>query len=158
MAQLTGNKVRQYHGDLSHKITLPMPADTRLFAGAAVMPDGTNGLIQNVTATASGKFYGFTLEEKDNRTGSPYGGTAGSTTIEVLTKGVLMLRGQVHSGGTNWVAADVGATFYASDGDTFTDSAGTNNIAIGKILAVMTPGGTTSDVLISFEASGHRSI
>jgi hypothetical protein len=157
MAQLTANKSRQYHGDQTHKITLPMPANLRLFAGAAVMPDGTNGWIQNCTPTASGKFYGFTTEEKDNRTGSPFGGTDASTTIEVLTKGVLMLRSQARSS-SSWTAADIGATFYASDGDTFTDSAGTNNIAIGKVLAIMSPGSGTSDILVAFEASGHRSI
>lgn len=156
MANLTRNKVREFHGDLSHKVTLPLASNTRQFAGAAVMPDA-NGYVSSVTPTASGKFYGITTEEKDNRTGSVYGGTDGSTTIEVLMRGTLMLRGQARSAST-WGLADIGATFYASDNDTFTDSAGTNNIAVGKILAISLFGGSTADVLVAFEASGARSI
>lgn len=156
MADLTSNAVRIFHGDSMEKVAWPMPANTYLYHGAAVMPD-SNGYAVNCTPTASGKFIGFTIEEKDNRTGSVYGGTAASTTIEVLLRGILVLRNHAKSSG-NWAAADIGASMYASDGNVFTDSAGTNNIIIGKILMLSATGASTADVYVYFEASGLRSV
>lgn len=156
MADLTSNVVRIFHGDSMEKIAWPMPANTQLFHGAAVMPN-TNGYAVNCTPTASGKFIGFTIEEKDNRTGSVFGGTDGSTTIEVLLRGILVLRGHARSS-SNWTLADIGASMYASDGNVFTDSAGTNNIVIGKIVMLSATGSTTADVYVYFEASGLRSV
>jgi hypothetical protein len=155
MTDLVANDPRSFHGDPQEKIAFPMNANSQLFAGAALMV--SSGYAANCTPTASGLFLGFAVEAKDNRTGSPYGGTANSTTIEASLRGIVVLKNQVKSSG-NWAAADVGATFYALDGNVLTDSAGTNNIIIGKIVKISVLGGTTADVFVSYESSMLRSI
>lgn len=157
MADLTTNAPRTFQGDPDVKIAFPMGANSQLFAGALLMV--SSGYAANCTPTASGLFLGVAVEAKDNRTGSPYGGTANSTTIEVAAKGILVLKNQVKSAAGTWAAADIGATFYAQDGGTLlTDAAGTNNIVVGKILSISVLGGTTADVLVAFESSMLRSI
>jgi len=157
MADLTANKPRQFQGTPGRKVALPVDANLRVFAGAALMKSASNGCAALATPTASGQFYGFATEEKDNRTGSPFGGTAGSTTVEVETEGLAWL---TVANGSNWARGDSGSTIYASDSDTFTTSAGTNNIVIGKVVLVPEAviGAASGVVLVAFEASAIRSI
>lgn len=158
MTDLTENAVRDYQGPPGHEIEWPMAANTQLFAGAALMMAAATGYAANATPTASGVFLGFALGDKDNRTGSPYGGTAGSTTIKVRQKGRIRLT--VARAASTFVLTDVGTTVYASDGNTFTTSAGTNNIVVGKIAAVPAAavGAASAELLVDFEATSLRSI
>ena len=158
MANLIRNTRRtffgpQFPGSLR---ALPASANTQYFEGAAVMKDASTGALISCTPTASGKFAGFVKEQKDNRTGSVYGGTVGSTTVEVLTEGVVDLTGA--KAGT--FARGAEDTVYCSDDDTFTTSAGTNNIVVGKIVSVPEAaiGAASAVVRVKFEASANRSI
>lgn len=157
MADLTMNKPRQFQGTPGPKVTIPVDANLRVFAGAALMKSASNGCAALATPTASGQFYGFATEEKDNRTGSPFGGTAGSTTVEVEMDGLVWLD---VANGSNWARGDSGVTIYASDSDTFTTSAGTNNIVIGKVVLVPESviGAATGKVLVLAQATAFRSI
>ena len=156
MADLTANKPRTFQGEPGTKFAFPMPANSQLFAGALLMVSAA-GYAANCTPTASGRFLGVAHEAKDNRTGSVYGGTDNSTTIEVVMRGILVLKSHARSTST-WGQADIGATMYALDGDTPTEAAGTNNIVIGKILALSALGAATADVYVAFESTMLRSI
>ncbi len=157
MTDLVSNSPRTFQGRFGPKVAYPVEANTRIFAGAAVMKDGTSGCAKNATPTASGQLLGIAVEEKDNRTGSPYGGTAGSTTVEIETDALVWLD---VANGSNWARADSGVTVYASDSDTFTTSAGTNNIVVGKV--VMVPedvvGAASGKVLVRVQGTAFRSI
>lgn len=158
MANLAVNTPRTFHGDyLPGAIrALPASANTQYFEGAALMKDATTGALISCTPTASGKFAGFAMHDRDNRTGSPYGGTLASCNVEVLTEGVVLLT--VAKAGT--FARGDEDTVYCSDDDTFTVSAGTNNIIVGKIVHVpeAAVGATSAVVWVKFEASANRSI
>jgi len=158
MANLTTNTPRLYHGapPPGSIRALPASANTQYFEGAALMKDATTGALISCTPTASGKFAGFAMQDRDNRTGSIYGGTAGSTTVDVQTEGVVWLT--VAKAGT--FARGDEDTVYCSDDDTFTTSAGTNNIVVGKIVHVPEAaiGAASALVLVKFEASANRSI
>lgn len=156
MADLTANSPRILQGAPLEKIAFPMGSNSQLFAGAALMVSAA-GYAANCTPTASGRFLGIATEGKDNRTGSPYGGTANSTMIEVAMRGFLVLKNHARSS-SNWTEADIGATLYASDGNTFTDSAGTNNIVVGKIAKISALGASTADLTVYFESTMLRSI
>lgn len=158
MANLTQNAPRtffgpHYPGSLR---TLPASANTQYFEGAAVMKDATTGALISCTPTASGKFAGFVKEPKDNRTGSVYGGTAGSTNVEVITEGVVDL---VVAKAATFARGDED-TVYCTDDDTFTVAVGTNNIVVGKIVFVPEAaiGAASAVVRVKFEASANRSI
>jgi hypothetical protein len=157
MANLTENKPRKFHGAPGPRIAYPMNANSELFAGAALMKDASTGAAANCVPTASGQFLGFAHEGKNNLTGSPFGGTAGSTTVVVETKGKAWL---TVANGSNWARTDSGVTVYASDGDTFTTAAGTNNIPIGKVHLVPEAaiGAASAEILVAFEATADRSI
>lgn len=158
MANMTFNTPRLYHGAIPPGAirALPASANSQYFEGAAVMKDASTGALISCTPTASGKFAGFTTQDKDNRTGSAFGGTAGSTTVDTITEGLVWL--VVAKAGT--FARGDEDTVYASDDDTFTVSAGTNNIVVGKIVLVPEAaiGQTSALVLVKFEASANRSI
>lgn len=160
MADLIENKnpPRVYEGPAGPVRNWPMAANTQLFAGAALMMAAASGYAANCTPTASGVFIGFALEGKDNRTNSPYGGTNGSTGIDVRQSGRVEL--VVARASSTFVLTDVGTTVYASDGDTFTTSAGTNNIPIGKIAVVPAAavGQASATLLVDFEATSLRSL
>lgn len=157
MTDLAANKPRQYQGNPRAYLDYPVDANLLVWAGAALMISAANGAAALCTPTASGKFLGFAREQKDNRTGSVYGGTAGSTTVNVETEGLAWL--QV-AAATTFARTDAGTTCYASDSDTFTQSAGTNNIIIGKIALVPEAviGLAAGVVLVDFESSASRSI
>jgi hypothetical protein len=158
MANLAQNTTRQFQGatPIGSIRALPAAANTQYFEGAAVMKDASTGALISCTPTASGKFAGICIEPKDNRTGSAYGGTAGSTTVNVQTQGLAWLT--VAKAGT--FARGDEDTVYCSDDDTFTVAAGTNNIIVGKIVLVPEAAiGTASAlVLVAFQSSADRSI
>jgi hypothetical protein len=158
MTDLSANKVRTYVGAPGRQIEWPMGANSQLYLGAALMMNASTGRAANVTPTASGVFIGFARGDKDNRTGSPYGGTDGSTTITTLQNGRVLLT--VARASSTFVLTDVGTTVYASDGDTFTTSAGTNNIPIGKIAFVpdAAVGNASAQLEVDFEATSQRSL
>lgn len=158
MANRTSNIGRTFFGPYypGSLRALPASANTQYFEGAAVMKDATTGALISCTPTASGKFAGFVKEQKDNRTGSPYGGTLGSTTVEVVTEGVVDL---VVAKAATFGRGDED-TVYCTDDDTFTVAVGTNNIVVGKIVFVpeAAVGVASAVVRVKFEASANRSI
>lgn len=157
MTDLNANKPRKMLGAPGRRLAHSVDANLRVFTGAALMLSASNGCAALVTPTAGGKFLGFAAEEKDNRTGSPFGGTAASTTVDVECEGIAYLT--VASGGT-WARTTHGDTVYASDSDTFTLSAGTNNIVIGKVARVPEEaiGQATAEVLVAFDATATRDL
>ena len=157
MADLTQNNPRSGQGAPKWEIEWPMSANSQLWAGAALMMDPATGLAVNVTPTASALFLGFAKEGKDNRTGSPYGGLASSTTIKVEQEGRVFLP-VTH--GTTWALQDAGKTVYASDGNTFTLAAGTNNVPVGKVAYVPlgTVGTALGEILVDYAAGSLRDL
>jgi hypothetical protein len=159
MADLTVDKPRKFQGPNFGQVIYPMLTNTQLFAGAAVMLDAA-GLAVVAAALATQKFAGFAKQYADNRTGSPRGGASGAEQVECETKGKVWL---TVTNGSNWARTDVNATLvYATDSDTFTTSAGTNNIIIGKVIHVpeslVAAATTVGEVLVAFEAVAERSI
>lgn len=158
MTDLIANKPRKYQGEPVAQVPYPMLTNTQLFAGAAVMLDAA-GLAVVAAALATQKFAGFARQYADNRTGSPGGGASGANLVECETKGKVWLT-VTNSG--NWARTDVGITIYATDSDTFTTSAGTNNIIVGKVIhvpeALVAAATTVGEVLIAFEGLAERSI
>jgi len=156
MADLTQSKPRKYQGPSRGKIRYPAAANLRVFAGAALI-EGGSGTAVNAVAGGGG-FLGFATETVDNRTGSVLGGTANSTTVECEAAGLVWL---TVGKATDWAATDIGATVYASDGDTFTLTVGTN-IPIGQVAMILWPssftGVTSLEVLVAFEAAALRSL
>lgn len=160
MANLTQNTPRQFQGatPIGSIRALPASANTQYFEGAALMKDATTGALISCTPTASGKFAGICIEQKDNRTGSAYGGAVGGTTVNVQTEGLVWLN---VTKAANFARGDED-TVYCSDDDTFTTSAGTNNIIVGKVVLVpevaVGAGASGALVLVKFESSSDRSI
>lgn len=158
MANLTATKSRPYQGAPGHELEWPMAANTQLFCGAFLMMAAATGYAANCVPTASGVFAGIARNDSDNRTGSPYGGTNGSTSITVTQRGRVWAT--VARASSTFVLTDVGTTVYASDGDTLTTDAGTNNILIGKIAQVPAAavGAASAELLIDYEATSLRSL
>lgn len=158
MANLIQNTPRTYQGAPPNGSlrALPASANTKYFQGAAVMKDATTGALISCTPTASGKFVGFVEEAKDNSTGSPYGGTLASTTVNCFCEGLVWLT--VAKAGT--FARGDEDTVYCSDDDTFTVAAGTNNIFVGKIAVVPEAaiGAASALVLVKFQSTADRSL
>lgn len=158
MTNLTQNTPREFSGSYGPKIAWPVDANLQVFAGAALMKSASNGCAASVTPTANGEFLGFSVEHKDNRTGSPFGGTAASTNVEIEQSGIVRLT--VARASSTFARTDSGTTVYASDNDTFTTDAGTNNIPIGKIHKVdeATIGAASGTMLVAFQATALRSL
>lgn len=146
MTALTANTPRAFQGEL-REANFEVGANLEVFVGQAMIA-GANGII-NATPTASGDFVGFARAYADNRTGAvPYGGAARAVEVPVAVQGFVWL---TVANGSNWAYSDLGATVYASDGNTFTNSAGTNNIVIGTVVNVDKALGAASGlVLVKF--------
>jgi hypothetical protein len=159
MTNLIRNSPRDFQGASppGANVIHSVDANLKIWEGAALMHSASNGCLANVTPTASGKFAGFAIEEVDNLTGSPLGGTAGSARCTVQKDGKVWLT-VAHT--STFARGDVGATVYASDNDTFTLDAGTNNILIGKLDLVPESviGAASGRVLVAFEATSERSL
>lgn len=160
MPNLIQNTPRQFQGatPIGSIRALPASANTQYFEGAALMKDATTGALISCTPTASGKFAGFSIEQKDNRTGSPYGGAVGATTVNVQTEGLVWL---TVTKAANFARGDED-TVYCTDDDTFTVAVGTNNIVVGKVVLVpeasIGAGSSGALVLVKFQSSADRSI
>ena len=160
MVDLVMNKPREFHGAAppGSIVKHVVDADTELFVGAALMHADAGGALVNATPTAGGFFAGFCIEQVDNKAGSLAGGGQADAHVQVQMRGLVWL--DVTPTGT-WGYDDVGLSVFASDSDTFTNSAGTNNIAVGRVIAVPqeSVGFTTAArVLVHFEATAMRSL
>lgn len=132
MTDLAVAKPREFHGKPRAVVSMVMASDSRLFEGAAVKKHTTNGTVVNVAAEAAAQFVGFVAQDADNRAGV---GTVTSNMIDVVIDADVWLTCSKAAAG-NWALSDIGSTVYAFDSDTFTTDVGTNNLSIGKILAI----------------------
>lgn len=145
MTDLAVAKPRDFHGKPRTVLSMVMAADSRLFEGAAVKKHTTNGTIVNVAAEAAAQFVGFVAQDADNRAGI---GTVTSNMVDVVIDADVWLTVARASG--NFALTDINTTVYAFDSDTFTTDAGTNNLSVGKILALdpATIGAASGRVLV----------
>jgi len=159
MADLIQNEGREFHGapPPGSLVNFPVNADTIVYEGAALMHNASNGAAQNCTPTASAEFMGFAIELTENRDGSLNGGALAAATVRVQTHGMVWLD---VTKGSAFARLDAGTNVYASDSDTFTTSAGTNNVLIGRIVMVPeeTVGANAGRVLVHFQNTAVRSI
>ena len=133
MANLTTPSPRQFAVNPDF---MDYPIGTsKIYEGSAVSDAGSPSAGTNVanTLVAGENFLGFADQTVDNTSG------ASGVTISVATKGYVQL---VVTGVTS---ASLGATVYASDGNTFTLTS-TSNSKIGKVAKIVS--GTT--VLVAF--------
>jgi len=146
MANLTTNLGREYQGPVT-KSRYEVAANLEVFAGQAVIA-GTGGIV-NMTATASGDFIGFAMEYVNNLTNSiPNGGAARAAKADVAIAGFLYLS---IANGAAITYDDVGLSVYASDGNTFSLTQGTNEMAVGVLVNVdLALGANTGDCLVKF--------
>lgn len=115
MSNLSANAVRVYEiGDTNN---LPVKASTEIWKGSAV--GLTAGYARMLTA--GDVFGGFANEHVNNTVA-----TDGAATINVRQSGRIQLSV------TSVAVTDIGADVYASDGNTFTLTAGANTL-IGKV-------------------------
>lgn len=142
MATLTVNKKRTYEVNEDAVLNdVDIIAADIVYEGAAVGESSSSGTGRPLVA--GDVFLGFCIAKTDNASGS-----ASAKQIRVRQKGTVKLAVTGVSG-----VADVGATVYASDDDTFTLSS-TSNTAIGKIVRHV----SSTTVMVRFEAAQVRSI
>jgi predicted RecA/RadA family phage recombinase len=143
MAQLTHANPRPFTQPVDNQQDYPMTASV-IYEGSAVSDAGSPGSASgNAEQLVAGEnFLGFAHETVNNSAGS-----AGSTTINVVTSGIAQLS---VTGVTN---ASTGVDVYASDGNTFTTTS-TSNSLIGRVVKVIS--GTTCSV--RFWGVGMKSI
>ena len=142
MATLAANKKRVYEFNESPLLNdVDIIADDVVFEGAAVGESASTGTGRPLVA--GDVFLGMCIAKTDNT-----GGAAADKQIRVRQKGTVKLPVTGVGG-----AADVGATVYASDDDTFTLTVGSNT-AIGKIVRHV----SSTTVMVRFEAAQARSI
>jgi predicted RecA/RadA family phage recombinase len=120
MAALTDNKeVQEKEGKL---IDMPVVASDIIYKGAIVKINAA-GYAAPMAAEASAYLAGIAYEKADNSSGS-----AGDINCRVITEGSFLLEGSGFS------QASVGDNVYASDDQTISDTQGTNEIKVGKIV------------------------
>lgn len=146
MANLTTNLGREYQGPVT-KSRYEVAANLEVFAGQAMIA-GTGGIV-NLTATASGDFIGFAMEYVNNLTNSiPNGGAARAAKADVAIAGFVYVS---IAKGSAITYADVGASVYASDGNSFDLAQAANEILVGTIVNVdLALGASTGSCLIKF--------
>lgn len=157
MVDLVQNLGRDFHGSRGPHVKHSVDADTEMFEGSALMHSDSNGAMINCTPTANGKFAGISVDYVDNRVGSLAGGGVGDAEI-LIDQDCMVWLEVTRAAGWGRGAND---TVYASDGNTFTTSSGTNNIVIGKVVKVPeeSVGVTTATrVLVHAQATARRSI
>ena len=143
---LTKGVARTYGAGVNeYMIKSPVRAAVHIFEGSAVSSPA-DGYCRPLTAAAAEGFRGFAEEGFDN---TAAGAANGDGQTLLRKKGTVLLDVVGVSG-----EGDIGADVYASDDDTFTLSAGTNNVKIGKI--VHFDSGTM--VRVAFEATELRSV
>jgi hypothetical protein len=120
---------------------IPVIAADIIYEGAAVGESGSAGTARPLVAADT--FLGFAAAKADNAAGS-------ASAINVRVRE----RGRVQLAVTGVVStADVGATVYADDDDSFTLTS-SSNTAIGKIVRWV----TSTTVIVAFESAQQRSI
>lgn len=140
MATLTKDKIRKFEtGSDIDPNDLPVVATDTIFQGAAV---GDNGSGFARPLVAADPFFGFCEAQVVNA------GADGDEEVRVVQRGTIELEVTGITG-----VGDVGETVFASDDDTFTNSAA-GNTAIGKVTRFIS--GTT--VMVYFEADQSQSL
>ena len=138
---LSSDQARKYGGTLKRSYQ-PLQASVVVYVGACLSRDAGG----EIGPAASGEaFGGFAIESVTASS------TAGGTSIEVYSKGEIEL---VITGLDD--NNDIGDTVYASDDNTFTLTAGTTNVAIGKVKDIVNL--TDNKAVVAFEADTERSI
>lgn len=122
----------------------PVRAGVHIFEGACVSSPA-DGYVRPATAAASEVFRGFAEEGFDN---TAAGAANGDGNALLRKKGTVVLPITLTG------PSDIGATVYASDDGTFTLSAGTNNVPIGKVADFI----STTSGRVAFEAVETRSL
>ncbi|MDP9175622.1 MAG: hypothetical protein M3O30_17400 [Planctomycetota bacterium] len=142
MANLTNAASRTFEM-LADEQDYPMAA-AKIYQGSALSDAGSPGAATNVAETlvAGENFLGFANTTIDNS-----GGTAGSQTIDMKCKGTVLL---VVAG---LAATSLGASVYASDGNTFTLTAAANS-KIGVVKKILSVSAGTA--LVSFSGVQYR--
>lgn len=118
----------------------PVIASDIIFEGAAVGESSSTGNARPLVAADD--FMGFAFRKADNSAGA-----AGAINVELVVKGLTELPI------TSVATADLGATVYASDDDTFTLSS-TGNTPIGKVAEIV----ATGIARVAFEALRYASL
>lgn len=143
MAQLTADKSRRYESNLDPLFNdLPVKASTTIYEGSAVGAHNADAKRAR-QLVANDQFLGFADALANNAAGA-----ADAIKVRLRSRGLIQLVVEGVTGN-----ADLGATVYASDGDTFTLTS-TGNSPVGKIHRHVS--GTT--VIVFFEAAAARSI
>jgi len=140
MTTLAADKPRNYGAVSKVPGTAPVIASDIIYEGAAVGESASLGTARPLVAGDT--FLGFAFRKADNSAGA-----AGDVKADLLAMGVVEL--PIASVAT----ADLGATVYASDDDTFTLSS-TGNTAIGKIVEIV----ATGIARVYFQAAAYQSI
>lgn len=117
-----------YAGAIPARVTLPIAANTRIFAGSLVGENSSGQAIPATTIATCVRVIGKASATYDNRTGSVLGGLAGACDVEIET-GVFNWANS--AGGDAIAADDIGKLCYAVDDQTvaLTSNAGTRPIA-----------------------------
>lgn len=131
MANLTAVANRIFETSMLND--LPVKDNVVIYQGSAVSVVAATGYAQQIASAASAtdNFAGFANATADN---TVTGHTAGGINVNVVTEGLIQLAV------TGATIASVGASVYASDGNTFTTTS-TNNVLIGTVKRWVT--GTT---------------
>ena len=166
MAQLTAN-LPQVYGEPAETTWYDQPVDAAavIYQGSAVGLRAATGYARQLVA--GDDFLGFSEVLADNSgNGSlftgfiPGNGQAGNITVNLRTRGQIVLN--VSTNGTmNGSVTDRDKLVYASDGATFTDTAGGNTIIgrvvdfLGNVSGVQGAGGLSS-YLVKFVAKNEQ--
>ena len=143
MTTLAANLKRTYEFNIDPLLNdLDVIAADIIFEGAAVGESSSTGTFRPLQD--GDVFAGFAVAKCDNT-----GGAASAKTIRVRQRGVVKLP----VGGTLSLA-DVGATVYATDDNTFSKTDSGSDTAIGKIVRFL----TTTTAMVAFEATAVRSL
>lgn len=138
MTTLAADRSRDY--ELGNTLEIPMVASDIIFESAAVGDDGS-GYARPLVA--GDPFLGFAESRVDNSSGG-----AGARRVRLRAEGAVLLS---VAGATG--VANLGATVYASDDDTFTLTEGSNS-PIGRV--IRHDGG--SQCVVRFQAAAYRSL
>lgn len=146
MANLTSNLGREYQGPVT-KSRYEVGANLEVFSGQA-MCAGTNGIV-NAVGSLNIDFIGFAMEHVNNLTNvEPHGGAARAAKADIAIAGFLYLS---IANGAAITFDDVGLPVYASDGNTFSLTQGTNEPLVGVVMNVdLALGANTGDCLVKF--------
>lgn len=131
MSNLSANTQRVYEVGDSNNV--PIKASTEIWMGSAV--GMTSGYARMLAA--GDVFVGFADEHQNNTSA-----TDGAKTINVRTRGLIQLTI------SSIAVTDIGSDVYASDGNTFTLTAGGNSF-IGKVHRYV----TTNTCIVAFDVT-----